>query len=56
MFDMKFAPRNGQMILAFCGSAVGHYAFFANGKWLAPIDRNRPSLGGYEIHPTGWMP
>jgi hypothetical protein len=55
MFDMKFAPKTGQIILAFCGTAVGHYAFFKNGKWLAPVDRNRLDLGAYEIHPVGWI-
>jgi hypothetical protein len=52
---IETAPRDGRYIIAFCGGVVGSFAYFENGRWLAPESVDRLELGVHPIEPTGWI-
>lgn len=52
---IETAPRDGRYIIAFCGGSIGSFAYFENGRWLAPESVDHPELGIHAIEPTAWM-
>ena len=52
---IETAPRDGRYIIAFCGGPIGLFAYFENGRWLAPELVDRLELGVHEIDPEAWL-
>lgn len=55
MTGMDSAPRDGRYVACFCGGEVVTFAYFEDGRWLAPQMIGRPDLGVSEINPTSWQ-
>ena len=52
---MDSAPRDGRYVAVSTGGEYLTYAYFENGRWIAPQHVQKPELGFDQIFPEYWV-
>jgi hypothetical protein len=55
MPNMEVARRDGSYVAVSLGGDALAFAYFDNGKWVAPKMVGNPELGCDIVFPTGWV-